>query len=239
MFDGLMKNFVVLMAGENIHGRLLLEKLCIWNLKPALVINETNTDRANRLRTFLKNDFYNPLKFDEMDLEIKNVDSYNSKETLALLHDLQPEYIINGGCGIFGESLLNIATVINVHPGILPYFRGLDPVIWSLYFCEPVGATVHKMSKGIDEGPIYLAKQLSWSFAKDITDLRIQCISWGGELLCDFLSQPEKYPEKAQEVERGQYFSNFPPEKLNVAQENLKFYENFQGGNKFLGRALE
>ena len=40
--------------------------------------------------------------------------------------------------------------------GISPYYRGTDCNFWALYDCKPelVGATLHLISKGIDNGKI-------------------------------------------------------------------------------------
>lgn len=228
-----MTRTALLMAGENIHGRLLLEKLIKRNLEPDIVINETNTERSKRLRTFLQNDVYCPPELHDFKLNVQHVNRFDSQDTVDILNKLNPSYIINGGCGIFRQNLLNITTILNVHPGLLPNFRGLDPVLWSLYYRQPVGATVHKISAGIDEGPIYIVKEIPWTYAKSLIELRIHCISWGADLLCDFLQDPKNYPEKAQEPNSGKYFSNFPEENIGLAEENLKFYIEYKGGNAF------
>ena len=228
-----MTSIAIVMAGKNIHGRLLIKKLLEMNIKPEVIINEHNTDRSKRLEGFLKNDFDNPVSLEDLDLNVQNVDGYASEKALSILRKISPSYIINGGCGIFGENLLGIATCINVHPGMLPYFRGLDPVLWSLYHKKPIGATVHKISSGIDEGQIYISRQLPWQNAKSILDLRLQCMSWGADLLCDFLKKPADYTPKMQDESDAQYFSKFPEENVRRAEENLKSYLPFNGGNAF------
>lgn len=228
-----MTSIAIVMAGENIHGRLLIEKLIGVNIKPEVIINEHNTDRSKRLEGFLKNDFYNPASLQDQDLNVQNVDGYASQEALSILREISPSYIINGGCGIFGKSLLGIATCINVHPGILPYFRGLDPVLWSLYHKKPVGATVHKISPGIDEGHIYISRQLPWQSAGSTLELRLQCMSLGAHLLCEFLKKPADYAPKMQDESEAQYFSKFPEENVRRAEGNLKSYLPFNGGNAF------
>jgi methionyl-tRNA formyltransferase len=43
----------------------------------------------------------------------------------------------------------------NWHPGLLPQYRGPDPVFWEIRNREPFGAiTVHKMNEYLDRGPI-------------------------------------------------------------------------------------
>ena len=45
---------------------------------------------------------------------------------------------------------------INLHMGISPYYRGSACNFWSLYDNKPnfVGATVHYLSRGLDDGPV-------------------------------------------------------------------------------------
>ena len=45
---------------------------------------------------------------------------------------------------------------INIHAGLSPYYRGSDCNFWALYDDNPhlVGATIHLLSKGLDNGPI-------------------------------------------------------------------------------------
>lgn len=45
-------------------------------------------------------------------------------------------------------------TVYNLHPGYLPWGRGMYPVFWALWDDEPAGCTLHVMDDGIDTGPI-------------------------------------------------------------------------------------
>jgi hypothetical protein len=44
--------------------------------------------------------------------------------------------------------------VINIHPSLLPYGRGSDPVIWSMLNGLPTGMTIHWIDEGVDTGNI-------------------------------------------------------------------------------------
>jgi len=44
---------------------------------------------------------------------------------------------------------------LNVHPSLLPRYRGVSPVFWQIAAGEPqAGVTIHRMTAGADEGPI-------------------------------------------------------------------------------------
>lgn len=50
---------------------------------------------------------------------------------------------------------------INFHPGLLPKYKGADPIFWQLKNREPYsGFTVHRMTEIMDEGPVLLEQKL-------------------------------------------------------------------------------
>ncbi len=67
-------------------------------------------------------------------------------------------YIVFGGSYIKGDlaDFLIEKKTINIHMGVSPYYRGSDCNFWALYDNNPhlVGATIHNLSKGLDNGPI-------------------------------------------------------------------------------------
>jgi|TARA_B110000483_G_C18175834_1_gene535047 hypothetical protein len=67
-------------------------------------------------------------------------------------------YIVFGSSYIKGElvDFLIKQKAINIHAGVSPYYRGADCNFWALYDNNPhlVGATIHLLSKGLDNGPI-------------------------------------------------------------------------------------
>lgn len=50
----------------------------------------------------------------------------------------------------------------NFHPGILPYYPGINPISGMIFNCEKkIGVTLHKMTKKVDGGNIILIKTKS------------------------------------------------------------------------------
>jgi methionyl-tRNA formyltransferase len=217
------------MAGGNIHGRMLVDEMVRAECPPALVINEVGSARAGKLERFLENDFDNPPPLSAFGVEVAEVAAYDSEETFEMLASRDPKFLVNGGCGIFLRRLLEAATPLNVHPGLLPAFRGLDPVLWSVFRKAPVGATVHVMSEGIDEGPILIARPMPWRGATSLLKLRLQCMRWGASLLAEYLADPARFPPRVQSKSEGEYFGAFPADQLPVATMNLRAYVPSQG----------
>lgn len=67
-------------------------------------------------------------------------------------------FVVFGSSYIKGDliNLLIKKNAINIHAGISPYYRGSACNFWALYDDNPhlVGATIHLLSKGLDNGPI-------------------------------------------------------------------------------------
>lgn len=83
----------------------------------------------------------------------------NKCSTVFLSDFLQSDvYVIFGSSYIKGElvNFLINQKAINIHMGVSPYYRGTDCNFWALYDDNPnlVGATIHLLSKGLDNGPI-------------------------------------------------------------------------------------
>ena len=83
-----------------------------------------------------------------------------NQSSMDLLSDFLKSdvYIIFGSSYIKGKlaEFLIKQKAINIHAGISPYYRGTDCNFWALYDDNPhlVGATIHLLSKGLDNGPM-------------------------------------------------------------------------------------
>lgn len=85
------------------------------------------------------------------------VQNHNSPACIKLLIKLRPSILINGGTPRkLSQKILKVAKkgILNVHPGILPKYRGADCVEWSIFNNDPVGNTAHIMTMAYDQGPI-------------------------------------------------------------------------------------
>lgn len=78
--------------------------------------------------------------------------------TLDTVRALAPALILVGGFSqILRSTLLAIPPrgAVNVHPSVLPRYRGPNPLYWVLANGEPeTGVTMHYMDEGIDSGAI-------------------------------------------------------------------------------------
>jgi methionyl-tRNA formyltransferase len=91
-------------------------------------------------------------------IKLMKTDSLKSDNILRELKMLSLDVIISiGSSRIFGKSILSIPRLgcLNVHAGMLPRYRGINPSFWVLLNREKNSAvTVHYVNEQIDDGEI-------------------------------------------------------------------------------------
>lgn len=67
---------------------------------------------------------------------------------------------------IFGKKLLSQLKVVNLHPSLLPKYRGPSPELWAIRNNESeIGVTLHYADEGIDTGDIILQQRFSIDYS--------------------------------------------------------------------------
>lgn len=61
--------------------------------------------------------------------------------------------------------------IINFHPGIIPFARGLDALFWSVLNNHPLGVTSHLIDKNIDAGTILEIREMKINKDDTLLDL--------------------------------------------------------------------
>lgn len=86
------------------------------------------------------------------------VNNINATEYVDWLTKIKPDVIAVCGASIFKEKILKVPEkgVLNLHGGLSQKYRGLFTTDWAVHNEEPeyVGATVHYISPGIDDGDV-------------------------------------------------------------------------------------
>lgn len=105
----------------------------------------------------------------------RTVASHNAPECVAVVRAGGLEVLVNAGTPRrLGPELLAAPAigVLNVHPGILPKYRGASCCEWAIHQDDPVGVTAHFMDEGLDSGPIIFAEPLPVRRGQTYTELR-------------------------------------------------------------------
>lgn len=96
------------------------------------------------------------------------VNNHNDKSTLDLINSLSVSALFNAGTPRkLKRQIFDGVThgCINVHPGILPFYRGCSAVEWAIFNDDKIGNTAHFMTEEYDEGNIIASEW--YEFPKD------------------------------------------------------------------------
>ncbi len=144
----------------------------------------------------LKFAFFGSSRFSEYVLdELKKADYFpalditNAKEDLPIekLKELNADYFIVASFGkIIPQSVLGLPKYgcINVHPSLLPLYRGPSPIQNQILNADETGVTIIKMDEKMDHGPILAQEKVAvepWPDHYDAVEEKLARA--GGELL--------------------------------------------------------
>ena len=165
-----------------------------------------------------------------------SVPNHNGPQSIAHVTHRKLDLLLNAGTPrLLSEALLRSASigVVNVHPGLLPKYRGASCCEWALYNDDPVGVTAHFMDEGLDSGPIILRNQLSIGRGQSYTDVRVALYRLCHEVsrlalraVCDKGLTPNALPSQAE----GTVFKPMPDRLLEIVKSKLQHgeYRYFQ-----------
>jgi len=96
---------------------------------------------------------------------------------------------------------------LNVHPSILPRWRGADPVPWAIMAGDAqTGVTIVTLSKTFDAGEIIAQKKIPITSADFADPLRAKLFSLGAELLVEILaSKGHPFKGSPQDPHKAKY----------------------------------
>lgn len=162
------------------------------------------------------------------------VSNHNGSACVDLIKRLGISVLANAGTPRrLGQAMLSAARfgVINVHPGILPKYRGCSCVEWAIYNDDAVGNTAHFMTEGYDEGPIIATEE--YQFPRDASYAQIRSMTYenGFRLMARSIRRvldAEMTPDRGAIQGEGQSWKPIPPEKMaavleKVAGRNYRF----------------
>ncbi len=91
-------------------------------------------------------------------LIVHNSEELHSENTKNYINKLDIDCCFIAGCPILKKNILDVLPeyTINLHLGLIPYYKGTITAFWPFYFLEPtmVGTTYHIIDTFVDTGEI-------------------------------------------------------------------------------------
>ena len=155
---------------------------------------------------------------DELGIELLQAADVNEDEPLERLRAVRPEAVVVCAFGqLIREPLLCEWPLLNIHPSLLPHWRGAAPIERAIMAGEQrTGICVMQLTAGLDSGPVALREEVAIGPEEDFGALSSKLAGLGGELLVqaldllaesrlEFVEQDEEaatYAEKISAEER-------------------------------------
>ncbi len=140
-----------------------------------------------------------------LDIALEQPQRINDPEVCARVRDVAGEEAVLVVCAfgaLIKEPLLSAYELLNVHPSLLPRWRGAAPVERAIMAGDArTGVSIMRLTEGLDSGPVCAAVQEAIGPADTYGSLAERLQRLGGELLVKVLDeweggQPPRFEEQ-------------------------------------------
>jgi len=156
----------------------------------------------------------------ELGLELLQAENVNEEGALDRIRSAEPEAVLVCAFGqLIREPLLSEFPILNVHPSLLPRWRGAAPIERAIMARdETTGVCVMRLTAGLDSGPVALCEEVALGPEEDFASLSARLAEVGGDLLVRALDlQAEGALEFAEQDEVGVTYA----EKIDPSERRL------------------
>ncbi|MFA4937473.1 MAG: methionyl-tRNA formyltransferase [Patescibacteria group bacterium] len=170
--------------GTSRFAGVILDKLINSNIAPKLVVTVSGKPIGRNQQIQKSAVFDLCLKYD---LPVKEIDSLNSDVLIEEISSLKCPLGILAALGkIVPLKLLQVFPygIINLHPSLLPMFRGPSPIQYALLNgLDTTGITIIKLDEQLDHGPIVAQAKTAIKTNETYIDLEARLAELGANLL--------------------------------------------------------
>ncbi|PKN72973.1 MAG: methionyl-tRNA formyltransferase [Candidatus Cloacimonetes bacterium HGW-Cloacimonetes-3] len=176
--------------GSSAYGLPALELLCKNGMQPQLVVSQPDKPAGRNLTTLPT-----PITAYAIRHEIPffTPDSINSESSISYIAATTPDILITASYGgIIGKELRFLAPrkAINLHPSLLPKYRGASPIQSALLKGESTtGTTIYRLIAELDAGPIIAQQSLEILPNENYSSLHDRLAAQAATMLLNFLQK--------------------------------------------------
>ncbi len=253
--DKIDEKLAVFTKDQSPYGYSYLELLLSKNVKPCLIVVEKITlGRRYKMAKYLSRKIgvidatkYNVGFWSSILLKIfkkqnlvdytkycSNIHFVTNINSITVVNKIKSESIEKialAHSSIIRKKILEIKNlwVINSHPAILPKFRGVDVVKWTLFFKSVLGVTLHIVTPKVDTGAILKQEKIKVDSNDTIKTIEDKTTVKSIELLVEASINGKSYysSKLEQSLDEGTQFYLMPfsiLRQLNANFESIKKY---------------
>ncbi len=117
--------------------------------------------------------------------------SVNAPETVAQIDAIEPQSVVVCAFGaLIREPLLSRHQMLNLHPSLLPRWRGAAPIERAIIAGDEItGVSIMRLTEGLDSGPVCLLGEERIDADDDYGSLAQRLCKLGGELIVQALDR--------------------------------------------------
>jgi methionyl-tRNA formyltransferase len=191
--------------GTSDFAAAILERLAASGHRPALALTRPDRPRG-RGRRLAPPPVARAAR--ELDVALEQPERINDPEVRARVRDVAGEEAVLVVCAfgaLIKEPLLSAHELLNVHPSLLPRWRGAAPIERAIMAGDAqTGVSIMRLTEGLDSGPVCAAAPEAIGAQDTYGSLAERLRRLGGELLVDVLDawergQPPRFAEQPEE----------------------------------------
>jgi len=166
----------------------VLRRLADSRHRPRLVVTPPDRPRGRGRRT------QSPPAAEvarELEIDLLQAQSVNDEGALERIRAASPEAVAVCAFGqLIREPLLSEWPMLNVHPSLLPRWRGAAPIERAIMAGdERTGVSIMRVTEGLDSGPVALREEVAVGPEDDFEALAARLAALGGEVLVEALDR--------------------------------------------------
>jgi methionyl-tRNA formyltransferase len=181
--------------GTSGFAATVLDRLAVSAHRPSLVVTRPDAPRGRGRRLSAP-----PVAETAqlLGIEVFQPENVNSDEARARITAAEPEAVAICGYGaLIREPLLSEHEMLNVHPSLLPRWRGAAPIERAIEAGdEETGVTIMRPTAELDAGPIAVQRAEAIRADDDYGSLSERLAALGGELLVEALDMEPAFRDQ-------------------------------------------
>jgi methionyl-tRNA formyltransferase len=181
--------------GTSAFAAAVLDRLAASDHRPALVV--TRPDRPKGRGRQLQSPPV-AIRARELGLDVIQPDRLHDPEPLERIAAAGAEVVCVCAYGVLiKEPLLSAYEMLNVHPSLLPRWRGAAPVERAIMAGDAeTGVSIMRLTEGLDSGPVCLQESEPIGADDDYGTLAARLERLGGDLLVRALDERPQFTEQ-------------------------------------------